>query len=87
MHLGSRMLSYATSIAALSPFLPARLAACCHRLTAACPWLRAAERGGNPDVVRESQRRRYADVSLVDKVLELDLKWREGAATQPAAAA
>ncbi|PRW57840.1 serine--tRNA ligase [Chlorella sorokiniana] len=35
------------------------------------------ERGGNPELVRESQRRRYADVSLVDKVLELDAKWRE----------
>lgn len=39
---------------------------------------RAPERGGNPELVRESQRRRYADVSLVDKVLELDAKWREG---------
>ena len=27
-----------------------------------------AEKGGNPDLVRESQRRRYADVALVDKV-------------------
>lgn len=27
-----------------------------------------AEKGGNPDLVRESQRRRFADVSLVDKV-------------------
>ncbi len=49
--------------------------------------LPAAERGGNPEVVRESQRRRYADVSLVDKVLEKDLKWREGAAPQAAAGA
>ena len=37
-----------------------------------------ADKGGNPEVVRESQRRRYADVGLVDKVLELDAKWREG---------
>ena len=27
-----------------------------------------AEKGGNPDIVRESQRRRFADVALVDKV-------------------
>lgn len=37
-----------------------------------------AERGGDPELVRESQRRRYADVGLVDKVLELDVQWREG---------
>ena len=37
-----------------------------------------AERGGDPELVRESQRRRYADVGLVDKVLELDQQWREG---------
>lgn len=35
------------------------------------------ERGGNPELVRESQRRRYKDVGLVDRVLELDAKWRE----------
>ncbi|PSC72955.1 Serine-tRNA ligase [Micractinium conductrix] len=35
------------------------------------------ERGGDPEVVRESQRRRYKDVTLVDKVLDLDAKWRE----------
>ena len=34
------------------------------------------DQGGNPDLVRESQRRRYADVSLVDKVIELDSAWR-----------
>jgi seryl-tRNA synthetase len=37
-----------------------------------------AEKGGDPELIRESQRRRFADVSLVDKVLELDVKWREG---------
>ena len=36
-----------------------------------------AEKGGDPELIRESQRRRFADVSLVDKVLELDAKWRE----------
>ena len=35
------------------------------------------DQGGNPDLVRESQRRRYADVSLVDKVIEADDKWRQ----------
>lgn len=40
--------------------------------------LPSAERGGDPEVVRESQRRRYKDVGLVDRVLELDAKWREG---------
>lgn len=35
------------------------------------------ERGGDPEIVRESQRRRYKDVGLVDRVLELDAKWRD----------
>lgn len=35
-----------------------------------------ADKGGDPEIVRESQRRRFADVSLVDKVLEADSKWR-----------
>jgi len=34
------------------------------------------EKGGNPEVIRESQRRRYKDVSLVDQVIELDKVWR-----------
>ena len=45
-----------------------------------------AEKGGNPEVVRESQRRRYVNrddvedkVALVDKVIALDKLWREGA--------
>lgn len=37
------------------------------------------DQGGNPDLVRESQRRRYADVSLVDKVIEYDSAWRQSA--------
>jgi hypothetical protein len=40
-----------------------------------------AEKGGDPELVRESQRRRYADVSLVDKVVELDAEWRAGELT------
>lgn len=37
----------------------------------------SVEKGGNPEIVRESQRRRFADVSLVDKVIELDQEWRQ----------
>eukprot|EP00898_Chlorokybus_atmophyticus_P004817 jgi/Chlat1/5336/Chrsp35S05268 len=35
------------------------------------------EKGGNPDLVRESQRRRFAPVEWVDQVVEHDKKWRE----------
>ncbi|RHY03129.1 hypothetical protein DYB26_010266 [Aphanomyces astaci] len=35
------------------------------------------ERGGNPELVRESQRKRYADVDLVDRVIALDEAWRK----------
>ena len=38
-----------------------------------------ADKGGDPNLVRESQRRRYADITLVDKVVELDTQWRDGA--------
>ena len=34
------------------------------------------EYGGNPEVVRESQRRRKADETLVDMVIESDSAWR-----------
>lgn len=36
------------------------------------------DKGGDVDIVRKSQRERYANVDLVDKVLELDEKWRQG---------
>lgn len=42
------------------------------------PTAPSAEKGGNPDLIRESQRRRYADVSLVDKIIDLDKQWRDG---------
>jgi seryl-tRNA synthetase len=48
-----------------------------YRLTVK-PCITPAEKGGNPELVRESQRRRYADVGLVDKVLDLDAQWRQG---------
>lgn len=35
------------------------------------------DKGGNPDIIRESQRRRFDDPAIVDKVIELDQKWRE----------
>ncbi|VDM54580.1 unnamed protein product [Angiostrongylus costaricensis] len=35
------------------------------------------EKGGNPEVVRNSQRQRYKDPTLVDKVVELDQSWRK----------
>lgn len=35
------------------------------------------EKGGNPDLIRESQRRRFANVQLVDEVIELDKEWRK----------
>jgi hypothetical protein len=37
-----------------------------------------AEQGGDPQVVKLSQQRRYADESLVDQVVELDRQWRQG---------
>ncbi|KAL6531536.1 hypothetical protein OROMI_027899 [Orobanche minor] len=35
------------------------------------------EKGGNPDKIRESQRRRFANLDLVDEVIELDKLWRQ----------
>ena len=35
-----------------------------------------AATGGNPELVRESQRRRFASVELVDQIIEKDDKWR-----------
>jgi seryl-tRNA synthetase len=36
-----------------------------------------ADKGGDPEIVRESQRKRFADVSLVDQVVALDEEWRK----------
>jgi seryl-tRNA synthetase len=38
---------------------------------------RAGRPGGNPDLVRESQRKRFAKVELVDQVIEADEQWRK----------
>ncbi|EPS69221.1 hypothetical protein M569_05545, partial [Genlisea aurea] len=35
------------------------------------------EKGGNPEKIRESQRRRFASVDIVDEVIELDRAWRQ----------
>ncbi|VDM95520.1 unnamed protein product [Thelazia callipaeda] len=35
------------------------------------------EKGGDPDVVRDSQRKRYEEVKLVDDVIDLDQRWRK----------
>lgn len=35
------------------------------------------EKGGNPEKLRESQRRRFANVDLVDEVIQLDQVWRQ----------
>ncbi|VDM75646.1 unnamed protein product [Strongylus vulgaris] len=35
------------------------------------------EKGGNPEIIRASQRNRYKDPALVDKVIELDQAWRK----------
>ncbi|KAL9253669.1 Serine--tRNA ligase-like protein [Drosera capensis] len=35
-----------------------------------------ADKGGNPEIIRESQRRRCADVAIVDEIIALDLEWR-----------
>ncbi|KAL6581443.1 hypothetical protein OROMI_007366 [Orobanche minor] len=35
------------------------------------------EKGGNPEVIRESQRRRFKSVDMVDEVIRLDQEWRK----------
>lgn len=34
------------------------------------------DKGGNPELVRESQRRRFAPLEDVDAVIEADKKWK-----------
>lgn len=36
------------------------------------------EKGGNPELIRESQRRRHAPVEVVDEVIALYDTWRRG---------
>lgn len=35
------------------------------------------EKGYNPELIRESQRRRFASVDLVDEIIKLDKEWRQ----------
>ncbi|KAL2934754.1 Serine--tRNA ligase [Bienertia sinuspersici] len=35
------------------------------------------EKGGKPEIIRESQRRRFADVNIVDEIIHLDEEWRK----------
>ncbi|KAL5722967.1 serine--tRNA ligase [Ranunculus cassubicifolius] len=35
------------------------------------------DRGNNPELIRESLRRRFKDVSLVDEIINLDQEWRK----------
>ena len=36
------------------------------------------EKGGDPAKIRQSQKARYKDDGLVDRVIESDKKWRTG---------
>ena len=36
-----------------------------------------SDQGGDPEKIRELQRKRFKDVSLVDKVVETDARWRK----------
>lgn len=36
-----------------------------------------ADKGGDPDKIRENQRKRFKDTTLVDKVVEHDTEWRK----------
>lgn len=36
-----------------------------------------ADKGGNPEKIRENQSKRYKDTTLVDQVVEADAKWRK----------
>lgn len=36
-----------------------------------------ADQGGDPDKIRDLQKKRFKDVTHVDKVVEADTKWRK----------
>ena len=36
------------------------------------------EKGGNPSAVKENQRKRFSDVTMVDKIVAADENWRKG---------
>lgn len=35
------------------------------------------DKGGDPEIVRECQRKRFKDVTLVDKLVAADTEWRK----------
>ena len=35
------------------------------------------DKGGDPDKIRDSQAKRFKDVTLVDKVVDADTEWRK----------
>ena len=35
------------------------------------------DKGGDPELIRETQRKRFKDVSLVDKLIAADTEWRK----------
>ena len=37
-----------------------------------------ADKGGDPDKIKENQKKRFKDTALVDKVVEHDTEWRKG---------
>lgn len=36
-----------------------------------------ADKGGDPEKIRENQSKRYKDTKLVDEIVEADTKWRK----------
>ena len=36
-----------------------------------------SDKGGNPDAIRENEKKRFGNVAYVDQVIEMDTKWRE----------
>lgn len=36
-----------------------------------------SDKGGDPEIVRETQAKRFKDVSLVDKLVHADAEWRK----------
>lgn len=36
------------------------------------------EKGGNPEKIKENQKRRFNDVGMVDKIVNADELWRKG---------
>ena len=36
------------------------------------------EKGGNPQTVKENQRKRFSDENMVNKIVDADENWRKG---------